>query len=176
VAVDPIHLPVLASKKEEENWRFRRFLKDRCDLDPDELDRRVLQITDRVWAGVDCTTCANCCKTVRPTLHDTEVDRLARRLALDRQQFVETYLEPNDAGDDNRWRTRTTPCPFLKDDRCTVYEDRPADCRGYPYLHEPGFVTRTMAMIERTFTCPVVYEVMEELKQSTGFSRRRRGR
>ena len=176
VAADPIHLPVLASKKEEENWRFRQFLKGRCDLSADELDRRVLEITERVWRGIDCTTCANCCKTLRPTLLDTEVDRLARRLGLERQQFIEAYLEPNDAHDDNPWRMRTTPCPLLKDNRCTVYDDRPADCRRYPYLHEASFVTRTVAVIQLTSTCPIVYEVVEELKRSTGFSRQRRGR
>jgi hypothetical protein len=26
-----------------------------------------------------------------------------------------------------------------------------------------------MGMIERTFTCPIVYEVLEDLKRSTGF-------
>jgi hypothetical protein len=31
-----------------------------------------------------------------------------------------------------------------------------------------------MAMIERTFTCPIVYGVMEELKKSLGFALRPR--
>ncbi len=48
--------------------------------------------------------------------------------------------------------------------RCSVYSDRPADCRGYPYLYEPDFSFRMIAMIERTSTCPVVFQVMEELK------------
>ena len=161
---------------EEENWRFRRFLKDRCRLESNELDRRVLEITERVWAGIDCTTCANCCKTMRPTFADAEVEHLALRLGLDPEQFVERYLEPTDGNADNPWRTRTTPCPFLSSNRCTVYEDRPADCRRYPYLHERDFAFRTVAAIGRTFTCPIVYEVMEELKRSTGFARRRRGR
>jgi uncharacterized protein len=64
---------------------------------------------------------------------------------------------------------RTTPCPFLKDNRCSVYEDRPADCSGYPYLYAPDFVFRTIGMIERTHTCPIVYQVMEDLKKSLGF-------
>jgi uncharacterized protein len=172
VPVQPINLPVLAQRKEEENWRFRQFLKLRCKLEPDELDRRVFELTKRVWAGIDCTTCANCCKTVRPTFSEEDVESLSRRLAIDRQQFIATYLEPTDPGDENPWQTRTTPCPFLNDNRCTVYEDRPADCRGYPYLDEPDFAFRTIAMIERTFTCPIVYEVMEELKRSAGFVRR----
>ncbi len=89
------------------------------------------------------------------------------------QQFIDAYLKRTESGDENPWRTRTKPCPFLKENRCSVYEDRPADCSGYPYLYKPDFVFRTMGMIERTFTCPIVYEVMEHLKQSLGFSRRR---
>ena len=175
MAVQPIHLPVLAKEKADENWRFRQFLKQRCDLDPDEVDRRVLELTQRVWATIDCTTCANCCKSVRPTFSEEDVERLSRRLAIERQQFIDTYLEPREGGADNPFQTRTTPCPFLKDNRCSVYEDRPADCRGYPYLDEPDFVFRTIAMIDRTSTCPIVYEVLEALKRDVGFGQRGRG-
>ena len=174
MAVEPFKLRVLAQQKEDENWRFRRFLKERCDLEVAELDDRVFELTKRVWAGIDCTSCANCCKEVKPTLSDEDVDRLAQRFAVECQQFIDAYLEPTESGADNPWETRTTPCPFLKDNRCSVYEDRPADCRGYPYLYEPDFVFRTMAMLDRTFTCPIVYEVMEELKKSVGFSRSKR--
>lgn len=38
-----------------------------------------------------------------------------------------------------------------------------------PYLYEPEFAFRTIAMIERNSKCPIVYEVMEELKRSWGF-------
>jgi len=169
MAVDPIRLPVLAQAKEEENWKFRQFLKLRCELDPDELDQKVFDLTQRVWAGIDCTTCANCCKQVRPTLSEGEVDRLARRLGLPREQLIASCLEKTEKGEDNPWTTRSTPCPFLKDNRCSVYEDRPADCSGYPYLYQPDFAFRMLAMIDRTGTCPIVYEVMEELKRSLGF-------
>jgi len=58
------------------------------------------------------------------------------------------------------------PCPLLKGNLCSIYEDRPGDCSDYPHLFKPGFVSRTMMTIERTFTCPIVYQVMEELKTS----------
>lgn len=138
------------------------------------MDKRVSELTRQVWAGIDCTKCANCCKTVRPTLTDEDVDRLARRFGVERQELIGRYLEPTERGADNPWVTRSTPCPFLKDNLCTVYEDRPADCGGYPYLYEPDFTFRTMGMIERTFTCPIVFEVMEKLKQSMRFGRRKR--
>jgi len=169
----PIKLRILAERKEDENWDFRHFIK--CN-DVEDLDDRVAHLARRVWSGIDCTTCANCCKEVRPTFSQNDVDRLARRLGLQSQQLIDSYLEPTENGADNPWQTRSTPCPFLKDDRCTVYDDRPADCRGYPYLYEPNFEGRTMAMIKRTFICPIVYDVLEELKASVGFPRRKRRR
>jgi len=172
MAFDLVQIREQAAAKEDENWRFRAFLKTRCRLEPEEIDERVFEATRRVWAGIDCTQCANCGKQVRPTLSDEEVDRLARRLEMAREMFIETYLVRSEPGDDNPWTTRTTPCPFLKDNRCSVYEERPADCRGYPYLYEPEFASRTMGMIERASTCPIVFEVMEELKRSTRFLRR----
>jgi Fe-S-cluster containining protein len=108
---------------------------------------------------------------MKPTFSEEEVGRVARRLGMERQQLVETYLERSEPGNENPWQTRTTPCPFLKDNLCSIYEDRPAECSGYPYLYKPDFVFRTIGMIERTFTCPIVYEVMDELKKFSGFLR-----
>ena len=169
MALNLVQIRLLAETKEDENVRFRRFLKTRCNLESDEIDQRVFETTKRVWAGIDCTTCANCCREVKPTFSEEEVDRVARRLGMERQQFIERYLEDSEADSENPWQTRATPCPFLKDNLCSVYEDRPADCSGYPHLYKPDFVFRTIGMIERTFTCPIVYQVLEELKKSLGF-------
>jgi uncharacterized protein len=147
MSFDLVQIRKLAQEKEDENWEFREFLKTQCDQEPEEIDRRVFEITKRVWAGIDCTACANCCREIQPTFSEQEVDRLARRLGMERRQFIDKYLEPTEAGEDNPWETRTTPRLFLKDNRCSVYEDRPANCRGYPYLYEPDFLSRTMAMI-----------------------------
>jgi Fe-S-cluster containining protein len=169
---DLVQIRTQAEEKENENDRFRQFLKGKCDLESEEIDERVFAATRHVWAGIDCTQCANCCREVHPTFSEEEVDRLASRLSITREQFIEAYLQRSEPGDDNPWITRTKPCPFLKDNLCSVYEARPADCSGYPYLYKPDFMFRTMGMIERTFTCPIVYEVMEELKKSLHFLRR----
>ncbi len=79
---DLIQIRVLAKNKEDENWRFRQFLKTRCDLDLDEIDRLVFETTRRVWAGIDCTACANCCRQVHPSFSEEDVDRLARRFEI----------------------------------------------------------------------------------------------
>lgn len=172
MAFDLVQIRQQAERKEDENWRFRQFLKTQCNLKHDEIDARVFATTHRVWAAIDCTKCANCCREVKPGFSEEEVDRLARRFAMPREEFIQIYLERSEPLSETPWTTRTTPCPFLKDNLCSIYEDRPADCSGYPYLYKPKFVSRTMGMIERTFTCPIVYEVMEELKKSLGFLRR----
>ena len=172
MAFDLVQIRQQAERKKDENSGFRQFLKTQCNVEPDEIDSRVFAATRRVWAGIDCTKCANCCREVKPGFSEEEVDRLARRLEMPQQRFIETYLERSEPGCKTPWTTRTTPCPFLKDNLCSVYEDRPADCSGYPYLYEPDFTARTLGMIGRTFTCPIVYEVLEELKKSLGFRRR----
>src|SRR6185312_13648082 len=129
---DLVQIRSQAELKEKDNYRFRAFLKGKCRLEPEQIDERVFAATRRVWAGIDCTQCANCCKQVRPTFSEEEVDRLARRLEMTREKFIESYLVCSEPGDDNPWTTRGTPCPLLKDNRCSVYEDRPADCRDYP--------------------------------------------
>ncbi|MBZ5524930.1 MAG: hypothetical protein LAP21_22080 [Acidobacteriia bacterium] len=93
MAFDLVQIRKQAEKKYDENSRFRHFLKNRCNLPPDEIDARVFAATRRVWAGIDCTTCANCCRNVKPEFSDEEVDRLARRLAMTRERFIETFLE-----------------------------------------------------------------------------------
>lgn len=171
---DLVQIRQQAEIKEDENFRFRRFLKEQCNLKSEEIDHRVAAATDRVWAGVDCTQCSNCCREVKPSFSEEEVERLAQRLGIAREQFIEKYLERSEPMEDNPWIARSAPCPFLKDNLCSVYEDRPADCSGYPFLYRPDFVSRTMGMIDRTFTCPIVFEVIEELKKSLGFLPRRK--
>jgi hypothetical protein len=108
--------------KEDENLRFRYFLKTRCELEPDRIDQGVFETTQRVWAGIDCTACANCCRETKPTFSQEEVDRVALRFGMRRREFIETYLERSEAGSENPWRTRTTHCPFLKENLCSIYE------------------------------------------------------
>jgi len=161
---NPSNIEALAAKKREENWDFRAYLKWQDDLEDDELDELVFETARRVWSGIDCTACANCCRKLQPGVTEAEQKRLAERLGLSVEEFRHRYLEPHTEPDEPPWRVRGTPCPFLKDNKCTVYEDRPSQCRDYPYLYEPEFSSRTWDMIDRTATCPLVYQVLEEFK------------
>ncbi|NNM87182.1 MAG: hypothetical protein HKL95_01550 [Phycisphaerae bacterium] len=163
--MDPISLPILAQNREEANLHFRRFLKRQCRLSTEELDTTVHEVTEQVWADIDCTQCANFCKIFRPTFAAQDVDRLAGRLAISRQELIDTYLEEHVRDADAPWITRAIPSPFLKDNRCSVYQDRPEARAVYLHLFQPEFVSRTVSMVQGTFTCPMIYEVMERPKK-----------
>ena len=163
-------LEFLAKQKEKENWRFRRFLKSRCDLPDEQIDSLVFEIADEVAAGIDCLRCGRCCRDCEPILSDDDRRRLATRLGLTVERLQQQVLRYEDSVWDPGWTFRQKPCPFLGiDNVCSVYEDRPDNCRDYPYLHEPDFVARSMGMIGRTFTCPIVFEVVERLKRRLGY-------
>jgi len=158
-----------SKRRENEDLRFRTFLKVHTNMKDRKLDQTVREITDYIWSQIDCKTCANCCKTLKVEVNDEDISRLAARLELTAEQFTEQYVVEPLQG----MRTlRSQPCVFLgEDNRCTVYEDRPEDCRGYPYLHREGFRQRTFLMIDNTAVCPIVFNVWDELKDTMRFCR-----
>ena len=158
---------------EAEDYRFAGFLKS-CEASDAELDTTVREITDAVWAQIDCTTCANCCRTLEIVVDDRDIKRLAKRLKVSPARFAEKYVA---VGEDGTASFRSRPCPFLDaENRCTVYEDRPLSCREFPYLYTPGFRQFTLTMIDNNATCPIVFNVWQTLKARMGKRRRSRGR
>lgn len=43
MAIELVQIRELAERKEDENSRLRQFLKTECNLEPDEIDRRVFE-------------------------------------------------------------------------------------------------------------------------------------
>ncbi|WP_319405838.1 YkgJ family cysteine cluster protein [uncultured Desulfosarcina sp.] len=83
-----------------------------------------------------------CCRNLNLFLYPYDVLCLRKRLNLDSDQFLESYVDVvlrkgNYFPDvllrmaDNESRT----CPFLSDAGCTVYPNRPDTCRTFPVEH-----------------------------------------
>jgi len=159
---DPELVRQLAEQHEEEDWRFRSFLKN-TEMSPEEVDAIVRRHYETVRQQVDCTRCGNCCREVTPLLRQPDVVRLASALGRPPDAVVETYLEPGE--EQGAFVLKETPCPFLVAGRCTVYDSRPGDCRSYPHLHKEGFVFRLTGVVENCAVCPIVYNVFERLKE-----------
>ena len=149
----------ISEEKEDENWRFRSFLKNRPS---EKVDAAAHELYRKLSAEIDCRTCSNCCKEMSPMLDEKDVETLAGVLHLTQEEFKEKYVLKDD--EENGYRFKTKPCPFLRDNGCLHYEHRPKDCRSYPHLHKTNFNSRLMGVIDNCSICPIVFNVYESLK------------
>jgi Fe-S-cluster containining protein len=152
----------LSGLHEKKNWDFRGFLKW-CDHSPKKIDETVHRLYREISAQIDCTECGNCCKEVRPVLDKKDIERLSNRTGLNTSEFNNQYLEENK--EEGGFMFKTKACPFLRENRCTCYSDRPSVCRSYPHLHKKNFTNRLMGAIENCSICLIVYNVYESAKQ-----------
>ncbi len=87
--------------------------------------------------GVSCFT--RCCRGINIVLTPYDIIRLKNRLQLSSEEFLAIYTKPEILEktdlplvtlkllDDDQ-----QSCPFVRDDGCLVYSDRPTTCRYYP--------------------------------------------
>jgi hypothetical protein len=172
VEIDITRIKALSRKKEEENWAFEAFLKG-CDVPDEEIDRIVHKLYKEISMKIDCSKCRNCCKELRPSLYDEDIERLSASVGLSSDQIKKQYLV-NDEVEYGNFVFRQKHCPFLKDNRCVVWENRPKDCLSYPHLHKEGFVFRLIGMVNNCSVCPIVFNVYERLKTQLWDTRARK--
>jgi uncharacterized protein len=143
----------------------RKFLLGLKKKDPRKVDDVFHQLHDEVFEGVDCLTCANCCKTTSPIFYHTDIERVAKALRMKPGDFVEHYLRVDE---DNDYVLKSSPCPFLDaDNYCTVYESRPKACREYPHTNRKKMVQVMELTYKNTLVCPAVLEMVNRMKKIT---------
>jgi Fe-S-cluster containining protein len=124
------------------------------------------ELHESATEATDCLQCAQCCKSFSPRFKTPDIKRISRMLGLRESEFIEQYLKVDEEGD---YVTRTTPCPMLgEDNRCSIYEDRPSDCRRFPYTDEDVLLKRSRITLENVKFCPITYRVMEGLMDKLG--------
>jgi hypothetical protein len=98
----------LTHENEDENWRFRCFLKA-ADLGVAKLDAIVRELHREVAGDIDCQTCGNCCRVMRPVLSEKDVSRLARARGMSKAGFTAAYLEADEGGGRSRFLADVPP-------------------------------------------------------------------
>ena len=155
---DLIYIADAAIEKEVENDLFLRAVQRHDDA---ALDAVVHSIYDTVSAAIDCTACGNCCKTLIINVAPDEITPLAAYLNLPEEDVKEKYIEESLAGN---CFINTMPCHFLHANKCTIYEQRFTECRDFPHLHKPGFKDRLAGTLMHYGRCPIIFNVIEVLK------------
>jgi len=159
IEMDPDRLEKLAEARWKDHVKLREELK--FDVPEEEVDALFHRIHDDVSKEVDCTRCANCCIQSTPVLDESDIQRIAVSLGITAELVKQRYLKMED-GD---LVFAAKPCSFLEDKRCSIYEDRPRDCRGYPHLRANEMARRLLNVLGNAGTCPIVYEVLERIRR-----------
>jgi Fe-S-cluster containining protein len=161
-----LDLAIIAAAAEPawaDNWNFRSYLIQ--NVDSDSIDKKVHAINQDISAKIDCTKCGQCCREIYPYMNKGDVERLAKGLCLTQSEILaQTKVE-----DDGCVSFNKRPCPMLEHNKCLVYNFRPDDCREYPHLHKPDFLAGSIGTIENYGTCPIVYNVYNQLKHSFNY-------
>ncbi|HEY4759666.1 MAG TPA: YkgJ family cysteine cluster protein [Thermoguttaceae bacterium] len=148
-----------AKRQDDRNFAFLRSLKMQSER---TVDQAAQQLHEEAFSIIDCTQCANCCKTVSPQFIKEHIRRIAKHLGMKTSEFKKTYLQ---ADEDGNLFLKNLPSPFLdKKNRCTIYEIRPRDCAEYPHTQKKGFTTRTHLHAENALSCPAVFYIIEQLR------------
>lgn len=164
--IKPENVQGEAAKKEDENMKFRTFLK--CHAEEQELDRQFLKLHEELFAGYDCNSCRNCCKLYYGSIPATDVEQDAKHLQMDVSTFIREYLESEEDSPD--YHTKNMPCDFLQEDgSCQLGECKPVNCKNYPYTNQPDRLWSLYSVLEAVEVCPVAYEIFERLKVEYGF-------
>ncbi|TAJ11362.1 YkgJ family cysteine cluster protein [Marinilabiliaceae bacterium JC017] len=154
----------LAKRRENDNLRFRTYLKGQ---NGNRIDKIVHKLNAEISAQIDCKTCGNCCKVLRPYVSDSNISFLSEKEGLSKIDFEKRYITIDEF--EGEKFLKETPCKYLEGKLCSIYGDRPEDCRSFPHLHKKHFNSRTLVVIGNYEICPIVFNVFERLKAELRF-------
>lgn len=124
-----------------------------------EFDALAERVAEPIVAEIDCTECANCCRSLDVFLTLTDATRLSSVVPL------QDILDYEHAASVDEWACfKAKPCPLLNGKLCTVYEQRPDACRAYPTF-TPDFRWTIRDILGGVGFCPIIYNVIEHLQR-----------
>lgn len=149
----------LAQQKQAEHRKFLAQLKKKP---PKNLDKMVQEVHREVFKEIDCTACANCCKSLGPLFTEADIERISKHFRMKLSAFEAMFLQVDEEGDKI---FQSMPCPFLGDDNlCSIYDVRPKACREFPHTDRKKIYQINHLTLKNTLFCPAAYLFVEKLK------------
>ena len=154
------YLDLAESRKKENKKLLHRLKKQK----PKELDKLINELNDQAFEFIDCLKCANCCKSISPSVKDNDIQKIAKSLKIKPSSVVNKYMYLDSEQD---YVMNISPCPFLKQDNyCEIYPSRPLACKGYPHTDSNKMNQLLELTLKNTFVCPAVSFIFDELKKN----------
>ena len=135
-------------------------------INKDMEDKNISEQTEKL--GIDdsfnfsCSSdleCFNkCCRDINLFLTPYDILRIKRRLDITSNEFLKIYtipLFPEEIGHPvilmKMIPDETKNCPFVGDEGCMIYTDRPWSCRSFPLEPVPDGATPMFQIVRRDF-------------------------
>jgi uncharacterized protein len=162
----PINLRSFKARVKHTKTAMRRYLSKIDRNRPRGLDATIAGLEKQVWKEIDCLSCANCCKTMTPTYTPADLKRISAHFNLTVDGFKEKYLK-QERGGPRDWMNKKQPCQFLnlKDNKCSIYAIRPADCAGFPHLTKK-FKEYVHIHKQNVEYCPATHRLVEKMMEA----------
>jgi uncharacterized protein len=152
IEIDLSRIQQLSQEHNDENWEYRSWLKQYA---PEDIDRLVKTLSQKYFSLIDCTQCANCCRSLQVEFKKSELHAIAKTLGQSIEAFQKQFMSEGKVN---------PPCPMLNGKLCSIYENRPDVCRSFPHLEQPEFTSRLIGVIDNVAVCPIAFNAFEELK------------
>ncbi|HTN18678.1 MAG TPA: YkgJ family cysteine cluster protein [Chitinophagaceae bacterium] len=150
--------PLWQKQALEQQKAFRRMLEKG---NKNKMLKLLPELHEAAFSTIDCLACGNCCKNYSPRFKQPDIKRIAKVLRMKEGDFTQQYLRLDE---ENDYVVKQSPCPFLgADNYCSIYEDRPSDCRRYPYTDEDVLLKRVPLTLKNATSCPAVFTVLTAL-------------
>ena len=168
--IKPNQIKKLAGAKDIENDILVYVVEQNATAD--KLDKDCHELYEKYAKKIDCKRCRNCCKKYTLYLKDDEIEKIAAFLGMKPDAFHRKYLRKAELKiglgrtDETKYMTKTKGGPFLdgKTGNCTIEEVRPEACADFPFIDLPNRIKNMSKVTRFAQTCPISYEVVEELK------------
>ena len=161
--MEPINFRSFSQKVRFNKKAFKRYLKKLDKNPPKDLYKKIIEKSKEVWEEIDCLSCANCCKKMTPTFTNTDIKRISNHLNMSVSDFKNKWLFYDKT--DKDWQNKKQPCQFLNlsDNKCSIYDVRPADCSGFPHFTKKQPELYMHVHQQNVEYCPATYKLVEKL-------------
>jgi Fe-S-cluster containining protein len=98
-----------------------------------------------------------------PTFTKKDIKRISAHLEMEPKAFMDKWLKKEeDSGD---WVNKIQPCQFLKNNKCSIYEVRPADCAEFPHHNKKPFDAYNDTFKNNLPHCPATLTLVDRVKK-----------
>ena len=89
IETDLLRIQQLSQEHDDENWEFRSWLKQNA---PDNIDGIVKALSQKYFSLIDCTQCANCCRSLQTEFKKGEFTPLQKTLGQSMEAFKRQFM------------------------------------------------------------------------------------